>query len=85
MKHDLIDYTIETSGKAASLDMHLTANFYPPLPSYVKKIFIDAFNLYWSYAIDINQLQKELSRVYKGTLDQYGFEYYLNEDDLIYD
>ena len=83
MKQDFIEYTIETQGKANSLNMHLSANFYPPLPEYVKKIFIDAFNLYWAYMIDIDQLQKELSRVYKGTLDQYGFYNYLNEDDLI--
>jgi hypothetical protein len=85
MKQDFIEYTIESSGKAASLNMHLSSNFYPPLPAYVKKIFIDAFNLYWSYMIDINQLEKELSRVYKGGLDQYGFYNYLNDDDLIFD
>lgn len=84
MKQDLIEYTIDTQGKAASLELHLTANFYPPLPNYVKKIFIDAFNLYWSHMIDVDQLQKELSRVYKGTLDQYGFYNYLYENDLDY-
>ena len=67
-----------------ALSFHLTGNFYPPLPTYVKKIFLDAFQLYWAYSIDIDQLQKELSRVYKGGLDQYGFDNFLNDDDLIY-
>jgi len=84
-KQDLIEYTTENFGKAQSLELHLSANFYPPLPSYVKKIFVDAFNLYWSGMTDINGLQKELSRVYRGTLDQYGFYNYLNEDDLMED
>jgi hypothetical protein len=33
---------------------------------------------------NIEGLQKELSRVYKGGLDQYGFYNYLNEEDLEY-
>ena len=66
-----------------ALSFHLTGNFYPPLPASVKKIFLDAFQLYWAELIDIDQLQKELSRVYKGGLDQYGFYNFLNDDDLI--
>jgi hypothetical protein len=82
-KQDLIEYTTENFGKAQSLELHLSANFYPPLPRYVKKIFVDAFNLYWSGMIGIQGLQKELSRVYKGELTDYGFYNYLNEDDLV--
>jgi len=84
-KQDLIEYTTENFGRAKSLELHLSANFYPPLPSFVKQIFLDAFNLYWAYKIDINDLQKELGRVYKGGLDQYGFYNYLNSEDLEYD
>jgi hypothetical protein len=81
-KHDDIIYFNEHVGKAKSLEIHLTSNFYPPLPATVKKIFLDAFNLYWAHAITITQLEKELSRVYRGGLDDYGFYHYLNEDDL---
>jgi len=83
-KQDLIEYTTEHFGRAQSLEIHLSSNFYPPLPGFVKKIFLDAFNLYWAHKIDINDLEKELSRVYKGGLDQYGFFNYLNEEDLDY-
>jgi len=82
-KHDDIIYFNEHVGKAKSLELHLTNNFYPPLPAAVKKIFLDAFNLYWNFEIDLGRLEKELSRVYKGGLDQYGFYHYLNDDDLI--
>lgn len=82
-KQDLIDYTKENFGQYESLSLHLTSNFYPPLPSEVKKVFLDGFNQYWAGLIDLNGLSKELSRVYKGTLDQYGFFNYLNQDDLI--
>lgn len=78
-KQDLDDLNIS---QYDSLNIHLTSNFYPPLPGTVKKIFLDAFNLYWAYQIDINQLEKELSRVYTGGLDRYGFDSFLNEDDL---
>jgi len=67
----------------SALSIHLNSNFYPPLPSFVKKIFLDAFQSYWAELIDIDELQKELSRVYKGGLDQYGFYNFLNEEDLI--
>ena len=81
-KQDLIEYTTENFGRAESLRIHLSANFYPPLPSFVKQIFIDAFNQYWSGLTDINGLEKELSRVYKGSLNDYGFYNYLNQEDL---
>ena len=74
-KQDLIEYTTENFGRAESLRLHLSANFYPPLPSFVKQIFIDAFNQYWSGLTDINGLEEELSRVYKGSLNDYGFWY----------
>tara|TARA_R110000868_G_scaffold364259_1_gene627115 strand:- start:287 stop:544 length:258 start_codon:yes stop_codon:yes gene_type:complete len=78
-KQDLDDLNIS---QYDSLNIHLTSNFYPPLPGTVKKIFLDAFNLYWAFQIDINQLEKELSRVYTGGLGRYGFDSFLNDDDL---
>jgi len=80
-KQDLIEYSKENNGLYDSLALHLSANFYPPIPSEVKKIFLDAFNMYWAGLIDIDGLIKELSRVYKGSLNQYGFYNYLLEGD----
>ena len=77
VKQDFIERTIESDGMAESLMMHLGANFYPPIPGFVKKIFVDAFNMYWAGMIDKEQLEKELSRVYTGGLYRYGFENYL--------
>lgn len=81
-KQGFIEDTIESNGRADSLQMHLSRNFYPPLPAFVKKIFADAFNMYWAHMIDMVQLEKELSRVYTGGLYKYGFDNYLNEEDL---
>lgn len=81
-KQDLIERTIDSNGLHDSLQMHLSANFYPPVPNEVKKVFGDAFNMYWAGMIDVVGLEKELSRVYTGGLDQYGFWNYLNEEDL---
>jgi len=81
-KQGFIEDTIESNGLAESLQMHLSHNFYPPIPAEVKKIFGDAFNMYWTGMIDVPQLEKELSRVYKGGLHKYGFDNYLLEGDL---
>jgi hypothetical protein len=81
-KQDLIEYTLDNFGRYQSLELHLGANFYPPLPAQVKKVFLDAFSQYWAYLIDIDGLVKELGRVYRGGLDQYGFYNFLNEEDL---
>jgi hypothetical protein len=76
-KQDFIERTIESNGLASSLQMHLSSNFYPPMPGWVKQIFGDAFNMYWAGMIDEEGLEKELSRVYVGGLDKYGFDNYL--------
>jgi hypothetical protein len=55
------------------------------MPAQVKKVFLDGFNQYWAGLIDITGLSQELSRVYRGSLDQYGFYNYLNENDLYND
>ena len=81
-KQDLIERTIERDGRFESLMTHLSVNFYPPVPEFVKKIFGDAFNMYWAGMIDVAGLEKELSRVYKGGIGQYDFWLYLDEEDL---
>jgi hypothetical protein len=81
-KQDLIERTIDSNGLYDSLQIHLSANFYPPVPNEVKKVFGDAFNMYWARMIDVAGLEKELSRVYTGGLGKYGFWNYLNEEDL---
>lgn len=65
-----------------ALRMHLSGNFYPPLPSFVKDIFINAFTKYWAYESDIDGLTEDLKEVYRGSLYSYGFEHYLNPEDL---
>ena len=80
-KQGFIEDTIEMVGRADSLQMHLSSNFYPPMPAEVKKIFGDAYNQYWAGMIDVEGLAKELSRVYRGSLYDYGFDNYLNEGD----
>lgn len=81
-KQDFIEYTQESVGMADSLSMHLSANFYPPLPGAVKQVFLGAFNQYWAGQIGITGLETELSRVYRGSLNDYGFYNYLLEEDL---
>ena len=80
-KQDFIEQTLDAVGLHESLQMHLSANFYPPMPAEVKKVFGDAFNQYWAGLIDVDGLQKELSRVYRGSLNDYGFWNYLLEGD----
>lgn len=81
-KQDFIDYTIKNNGLATSLELHLGSNFYPPLPTAVKKVFLDGFNQYWAGLIGLDQLGQELKRVYKGSLYDYGFDNYLIHEQL---
>ena len=76
-----LDFIIETAGRAQGLLMHLETNFYPPLPSSVKRVFQDAFQGYWAALYGIEGLEQELSRVYRGRLDQYDFWQFLDEQD----
>ena len=80
-KQDFIEQTLDAVGLHDSLQMHLSSNFYPPMPAEVKKIFGDAFNQYWAGQIDFEGLEKEVSRVYRGSLYDYGFWNYLHEGD----
>ena len=68
--------------KSQSLKMHLSCNFYPPLPDSFKNKFVSIFEKYWERG-DINWLQEALNKIgYKGSLDQYGFDMYINEEDF---
>jgi len=68
--------------KSQSLKLHLDCNFYPPLPETFKNKFVEIFETYWRDG-DINWLEKTLNKLgYKGSLDDYGFFNYLNDEDL---
>lgn len=81
-KQDFIEQTLAVHGKSESLRMHLSGNFYPPLPEWVKDVFVGSFEKYWDGKSDIEMLQADLSDVYVGGLHKYGFDNYLNESDL---
>ena len=68
--------------KSQGMRVHLTSNFYPPLPEYFISRFIKAWERYWNEG-DVEKLQVELSEVgYKGDLNSYDFYRYLNDEDL---
>lgn len=68
--------------KSQSLKMHLSCNFYPPLPDSFKNKFVSIFEKYWERG-DIEWLQEALNKIgYKGDLNQYGFYNYINEEDF---
>jgi hypothetical protein len=68
--------------KSQSLKLHLDSNFYPPLPETFKNKFVEVFETYWRDG-DINWLEKTLNKLgYKGSLNDYGFFNYLNDEDL---
>ena len=68
--------------RSQSLKLHLDSNFYPPLPESFKFKFVEVFEKYWD-AGDINWLQEALSKIgYKGSLNDYGFFNFLNEEDV---
>jgi hypothetical protein len=68
--------------KAHNLRIHLDSNFYPPLPGEFKNKFVSIFEKYWERG-DIDWLQSALNKIgYKGSLDQYGFDMYINEEDF---
>ena len=68
--------------KSQSLKLHLNCNFYPPLPESFKFKFVEVFEKYWE-AGDIDCLQESLNKIgYKGSLTDYGFYNFLNEEDI---
>ena len=77
-------YVVETQGRAAGLSFHLETAFYPPLPLYTRTQFIKVFERYWGYEIDIDQLSNQLRQDagYTGSLNDYNFWQFLNEEDF---
>ncbi len=71
-------------GLESSLHFHLSVNFYPPLPGVVKEAFVGAFRDYWNGGVTIPELQAKLKDEagYIGSLGQYDFEQFLNQEDL---
>jgi hypothetical protein len=68
--------------RSQSLKLHLNSNFYPPLPEGFKFKFVEVFEKYWE-AGDIDWLQEALNKIgYKGSLNDYGFLNFLNEEDV---
>jgi len=68
--------------RSQSLKLHLDSNFYPPLPETFKNKFVEVFEKYWD-AGDIDWLQEALNKIgYKGSLNDYGFFNFLNEEDV---
>jgi len=77
-------YVIETQGRQAGLEFHLQTAFYPPLPSPVREAFVEVFNEYWDYDLDIDGLQEQLKERagYVGDISSHNLPQFLNEDDL---
>lgn len=77
-------YVIENDGRKAGLEFHLSTAFYPPLPLFVRQAFIASFEQYWDFQIDIDDLAQMLSNEagYVGSLNDYNFWQFLNEEDL---
>lgn len=70
-------------GKERGFETHMRANFFPPHPEWVIQRFLDAFKKYWEYNINLDGLTEELSDIYSGDWNSYGFANFLNEEDLI--
>ena len=76
---------INMNTKSMQLRLHLDSNFYPPLPDTFKYSFIEIFEKYWEGG-DIIWLQTALSKIgYKGSLNDYGFYNFLNDEDIYED
>ena len=61
------------------LRIHLTSNFYPPIPSWVKDVFVNSYKEYWNGNVDRKGLEKLLEDVYIGGLEEYGLWAFLGE------
>ena len=68
-------------GKEDGLKMHLTSNFYPPHPQFVKESTVKGFKLYWDYKIDIEKLTEYCYLKDVDGLYRY-YSTFLNEEDL---
>lgn len=75
----------EQATKKEQLKLHLDTNFYPPLPEFFKLKFVEVFEKYWS-AGGVGWLQASLDKIgYKGSLADYNFYMFLNDEDVYCD
>ena len=79
-----LDYVQETMSQANALRFHLSTNFYPPLPDFVKDAFVAEFQEYWDGNVDVPQLEANLAEraYYTGGLGKYDFWQFLNEEEI---
>jgi hypothetical protein len=79
-----LDYVKESMSQEGALRFHLTTNFYPPLPDFVKDAFVEVFKEYWAGDLDVSDLDKELAEraYYTGGIDNYDFWQFCKEEDL---
>jgi len=77
-------YVIQESGRWSGLQFHLSTAFYPPLPAKVRDLFVEAFQGYWDHDYDMDFLESKLrtDAGYMGSLSDYNFWQFLNEEDL---
>lgn len=61
------------------LRVYLTSKFYPPIPNWVKDVFVDSYKEYWNGNVDRKGLEKLLEDVYTGGLENYGLWVFLKE------
>ena len=79
-----LSYAIETLQRKEALRYHLTGNFYPPLPEFVKDAFVDVFEEYWNGELMASELDDALAEraYYTGGIWKYDFYQFLDEADL---
>ena len=77
-------YVIETNGRKAGLEFHLSTAFYPPLPYDIRLAMLETFKDYWAGRVDVKDLDKELAERagYIGGVGKFNFYMFLNEEDF---
>ena len=79
-----LSYALENLKRVEVLRMHLSSNFYPPIPGSVKSEFVAAFTEYWEGKLSVPELDAALRERagYIGGLGKYDFWQFLNQEDL---
>jgi len=73
---------VEFQGLEQALNTHLSVNFYPPLPGYVKEAFIEVFKEHWEGKLDEEDLDQALSdrAYYTGGIGSCDFWQFTNSN-----
>ena len=71
---------LEVAKKEVALEMHITGNFYPPHPDYVKQSMREGFKQYWAGEIGLDELREACYLHDLDGLYRY-FGSFLNEED----